>query len=124
MSRVTLSSAADIRIGGDTLALDPPVRAHILTEARALQARYPLTSLRLQIRVSGELDPLHGHRVRCELAAEGDGRRKIMVRDARKNALDAISGAFATAKRQLRGSGARSIGRAPLRPPLPHTAGT
>jgi ribosome-associated translation inhibitor RaiA len=109
MRRENQSKSADTRISGDTLALDPAVREHIYTEAEGLRQRFPMAPVKLNVRVGEEFDPARGHRVRCQLVVEVPGRPQIMVRDAQKDVIAAISGAFSAARRQLRRTGARSI---------------
>jgi ribosome-associated translation inhibitor RaiA len=106
----TSPSCPAIHISGDTLALDPKIRNHITAEAQRLQQRYPSTSVALRIGISEEFDPALGHRVRCELAADLPGRRQLMVREAQKEALVAISGVFAGARKQLRRLVSRTLG--------------
>ncbi len=101
-----------IHISGDTLALDPQIRNHITAEAERLQQRYPTTPVALRIGISEEFDPARGHRVRCELAADLPGRRQLMVREAQKEALAAVSGVFAGARKQLRRLACRTLGPA------------
>jgi ribosome-associated translation inhibitor RaiA len=54
------------------------------------------------VKIAEEFDQRHGHRVRCELVATTDARQQVVVREAQKDPLAAIAGAFASAKRQLR----------------------
>lgn len=91
-----------VRISGDLLALDPVIREQINTEAEKLQKRYPTTPVVLRIGISEEFDQARGHRIRCELAADLPGRRRLMVREAQKEAVAAIAAAFAAAKKQIR----------------------
>jgi ribosome-associated translation inhibitor RaiA len=91
-----------VHISGDTLALDQRVRDQVLSEATQLQQRHPEETLGLRIRIMEEFDNLHGHRVRCEVIATLRERRQVIVREARKQAAEAIAHAFASAKRQLR----------------------
>jgi ribosome-associated translation inhibitor RaiA len=91
-----------IKIGGDTLALDGEIRRHIETEAAKLAARFPGEDLDARAIIQEEFDPLHGHRVRCELSAKMPHGRQIVVRDARKTAREAIDEVFGLARRNLR----------------------
>lgn len=91
-----------LNISGDTLALDKGVRERLQTEAAGLRQRYPDLPLDLRVRIAEEFDQLHGHRVRCELVASAGKGRQIVVREAQKDPMAAIAGAFASAKRQLR----------------------
>lgn len=93
-----------IQIGGDTLALDRDIRTHIETEAAKLAARFPGEDLDARATIQEEFDPLHGHRVRCELSAKFAHGRQIVVRDACKTAKDAINQVFGVAHRNLRRS--------------------
>ncbi|NCA90014.1 MAG: Fis family transcriptional regulator [Gammaproteobacteria bacterium] len=105
-----------IHISGDTLALDPKIRHYITAEAERLQQRYSSAGVALRIGISEEFDPARGHRVRCELDARLPGRHQLMVREAHKEALTAISSVFAGARKQLRRLATRSLGDA-LSPP-------
>ena len=109
MNPISTSRPA-IHISGDTLALDPQIRNYITAEAERLQQRYPSTPVALRIGISEEFDPARGHRVRCELAADLPGRRQLMVREAQKEALAAVSGVFAGARKQLRRLACRTMG--------------
>ncbi len=91
-----------ISIGGDTLALDGDIRRHIETEVAKLAARFPGEDLEARATIQEEFDPLHGHRVRCELSAKIAHGRQIVVRDARKTAKEAIDEVFGLARRNLR----------------------
>lgn len=91
-----------IKIGGDTLALDKDIRRQIESQAAQLAARFPGEDIEARAVIQEEFDPIHGHRVRCELGAKLARGRQIVVRDARKTAPEAISAAFATARRNLR----------------------
>jgi ribosome-associated translation inhibitor RaiA len=91
-----------IRIGGDTLALDADIRRQIETEVAKLAARFPGENLEARATIQEEFDPLHGHRVRCELSAKIAHGRQIVVRDARKTAKEAIDEVFGLARRNLR----------------------
>ena len=106
-----------IHISGDTLALDPKIRHFITAEAERLQQRYSFAGVALRIGISEEFDPARGHRVRCELDARLPGRHQFMVREAHKEALTAISCAFAGARKQLRRLATRGLG-AVLHPPV------
>jgi ribosome-associated translation inhibitor RaiA len=110
--RPELNSRPVIRIRGDTLALDPKIRHHITAEAERLQQRYPHTQLALRIGISEEFDPARGHRVRCELDAKLSDRHQFVIREAHKEALTAITGVFANARKQLRRLAARTLGDA------------
>lgn len=96
------SRSRTVHISGDTLALDKAVRDRVEGEAAALQQRHPDVELELRVRIAEELDQIHGHRVRCELVATAGNRRQVVVREAQKDAMAAIAGAFGSAKRQLR----------------------
>lgn len=96
------SPPSPLHISGDTLALDRALRARLQAEASSLQDRYPDTPIRLSVKIAEEFDQRHGHRVRCELVATTDARQQVVVREAQKDPLAAIAGAFASAKRQLR----------------------
>ncbi len=109
--------APAIHISGDTLALDPKIRHFITAEAERLQQRYSFAGVALRIGISEEFDPARGHRVRCELDARLPGRHQFMVREAHKEALTAISCAFAGARKQLRRLATRGLG-AVLHPPV------
>ncbi len=103
-----------IKIGGDTLALDGDIRRHIETEVAKLAARFPGEDLEARATIQEEFDPLHGHRVRCELSAKIAHGRQIVVRDARKTAKEAIDEVFGLARRNLRRARRRiSIPRKP-----------
>jgi ribosome-associated translation inhibitor RaiA len=91
-----------IKIGGDTLALDGEIRRHIEAEVAKLAARFPGENLEARATIQEEFDPLHGHRVRCELSAKIAHGRQIVVRDARKTAREAIDEVFGLARRNLR----------------------
>ncbi|NCA71618.1 MAG: Fis family transcriptional regulator [Sphingobacteriia bacterium] len=108
-----------IKIGGDTLALDPDIRHQIETEAAKLAARFPEADIETQATIQEEFDPLHGHRIRCELSTKLAHGPQVIIRDARKNAQEAITQAFTAARRNLR----RARGKPPLtRPPALQTA--
>lgn len=96
------SPSTSLHISGDTLALDQALRARLQAEANNLQGRYPDLPIQLRVKIAEEFDQRHGHRVRCELVAAAGERRQVIVREAHKEALAAIAGAFASAKRQLR----------------------
>jgi ribosome-associated translation inhibitor RaiA len=91
-----------IKISGDTLALDNAIRRQIESEAQKLALRFPDENIDALARISAEFDPLHGHRVRCELSANLGQGRQIVVRDARKDPSEAISEVFGTALRNVR----------------------
>jgi ribosome-associated translation inhibitor RaiA len=91
-----------IQISGDTLALDAAIRRQIESEADKLAQRFPGERITARARIGEELDPLHGHRVRCELRADLGRGRQLLVREARKDAFEAIREAFGTARRNLR----------------------
>ena len=91
-----------IKISGDTLALDKAIRRQIESEAQKLALRFPEEQIETRARINEEFDPLHGHRVRCELRADLGHGRQLVVRDARKDPAEAIREVFATAKRNLR----------------------
>ena len=112
-----IKPAPAIHISGDTLALDPKIRHLITAEAERLQQRYSFAGVALRIGISEEFDPARGHRVRCELDAKLPGRHQFMVREAHKEALTAISCAFAGARKQLRRLATRGLG-AVLHPPV------
>jgi ribosome-associated translation inhibitor RaiA len=96
------TASPQLRISGDMLALDPRVREQIEKEAERLGKRYPATAPTLRVEIGELFDPGRGHRVRCELTIALPGRRELLIREVQKGALDAISGAFAAARRQLR----------------------
>ncbi|HYN77782.1 MAG TPA: HPF/RaiA family ribosome-associated protein [Lamprocystis sp. (in: g-proteobacteria)] len=91
-----------IKISGDTLALDKAIRRQIESEAQKLAERFPDEDIDALASISEEFDPLHGHRIRCELRANLGQGRQIIVRDARKDPAEAISGVFSTAMRNVR----------------------
>ncbi|MBK1645388.1 Fis family transcriptional regulator [Thiocapsa imhoffii] len=91
-----------IKIGGDTLALDRDIRRLIEAEAAKLAARFPGDELEANATIQEEFDPLHGHRVRCELAAKLTHGRPVIVRGAHKTASEAINEVFNLARRNLR----------------------
>ncbi|MGE5154311.1 MAG: HPF/RaiA family ribosome-associated protein [Bdellovibrio bacteriovorus] len=91
-----------ITISGDTLALDKAIRRQIESEAQRLAERFPEERIEARARINEEFDPLHGHRVRCELRADLGRGRQLVVRDARKDAAEAIREVFGTARRNLR----------------------
>jgi ribosome-associated translation inhibitor RaiA len=91
-----------IKIGGDTLALDAEIRRHIENEAEKLAARFPGEQIDARATIQEEFDPLHGHRVRCELSAKIGQGHQVVIRDARKTAHEAINEAFGAARRNLR----------------------
>jgi ribosome-associated translation inhibitor RaiA len=113
-----------IKIGGDTLALDREIRRHIETEAAKLAARFPGEELETRATIQEEFDPLHGHRVRCELSAKIAHGRQIVVRDARKTAREAIDEVFGLARRNMRRVRRQiDIPRAPMQPAIGAGAG-
>lgn len=91
-----------IHISGDTLALDKAIRRQIEHEAQKLAERFPGASIDARAKICEEFDPLHGHRVRCELRADLGRGHQLVVRDARKDAFEAIKEVFGTAKRNVR----------------------
>jgi|GEM_PF-4347095 len=91
-----------IRISGDMLALDVSIRSIIEQQAKRLAARFPGRDIHTEARILEEFDPVRGHRVRCELRIELAGRRQIVIREARKEAIEAVSAAFASVKIRLR----------------------
>ena len=91
-----------IKISGDTLALDRKICRQIEQEAKKLALRFPEECIDALARINEEFDPLHGHRVRCELRANLGQGRQLVVRDARKDAAEAITEVFGAAKRSLR----------------------
>jgi ribosome-associated translation inhibitor RaiA len=113
-----------IKIGGDTLALDGEIRRHIEAEAAKLAARFPGEDLETRAIIQEEFDPLHGHRVRCELSAKIAQGRQIIVRDARKTAKEAINEVFMLAHRNMRRMRRQiHIPRAPIQPAIAAGAG-
>lgn len=91
-----------IQISGDTLALDQAIRRQIEAEAQKLAERFPDERIDAKARINEEFDPLHGHRVRCELRADLGRGRQLIVRDARKDPAEAIREVFTTARRNVR----------------------
>lgn len=91
-----------IKISGDTLALDKAIRRQIESEAQKLAQRFPDEQIDALARINEEFDPLHGHRIRCELRANLGQGRQLVIREARKDAAEAITEAFSGAKRSLR----------------------
>jgi ribosome-associated translation inhibitor RaiA len=91
-----------ITISGDTLALDKAIRRQIESEAQRLAERFPEERIEARARINEEFDPLHGHRVRCELRADLGRGRQLVVRDARKDAAEAIREVFGAARRNVR----------------------
>jgi ribosome-associated translation inhibitor RaiA len=91
-----------IQISGDTLALDKSIRRQIETEAQKLAERFPDERIETRARINEEFDPLHGHRVRCELRADLGRGRQLVVRDARKDPAEAIREVFVSARRNVR----------------------
>ena len=91
-----------LKIGGDLLALDALIRRQIEAEARKFVDRFPSEPIEAQVTIQEEFDPVHGHRVRCELSAKLGAGRQVVVRDARKVAAEAISEVFSAARRNVR----------------------
>ena len=91
-----------IKISGDTLALDKAICRQIENEAKKLALRFPDEQIDALARINEEFDPLYGHRVRCELRANLGQGRQLLVRDARKDAAEAITEVFGAAKRSMR----------------------
>lgn len=91
-----------ITISGDTLALDKAIRRQIESEAQRFAERFPEERIEARARINEEFDPLHGHRVRCELRADLGRGRQIVIREARKDAAEAIREAFGAARRSVR----------------------
>jgi ribosome-associated translation inhibitor RaiA len=108
------TASANLKITGDTLALDPHVREQVLAEATRLQGRHPEEHLGLQVRIMEEFDQINGHRTRCEIALSMRDRRQLFVREANKQSDQAIAQAFGTAHRQLRRLRHRAFSRPPL----------
>jgi hypothetical protein len=84
------------------LALDASIRSIIEGQAERLAARFPDREIRTEARILEEFDPIRGHRVRCELRIDLPDRRQIVVREAKREAAEAVTAAFAAAKPQLR----------------------
>jgi len=91
-----------IAISGDTLALDKAIRRQIESEAQRLAERFPDERIETRARIGEEFDPLHGHRVRCELRADLGHGRQLVIREARKDAAEAIREVFLVARRNIR----------------------
>ncbi|AHF02947.1 Sigma 54 modulation protein / S30EA ribosomal protein [Marichromatium purpuratum 984] len=91
-----------IKIGGDTLALDADIRRQIESEAKKLEDRFTDERIETQATIKEEFDRLHGHRVRCELRIKLAQGRQLVVRDASKTAVEAITGVFGAARRSVR----------------------
>ena len=91
-----------ITISGDTLALDKAIRRQIESEAQRLAERFPEERIETRARISEEFDPLHGHRVRCELRADLGHGRQLVIREAHKDAAEAIREVFLVARRNVR----------------------
>jgi ribosome-associated translation inhibitor RaiA len=91
-----------IHISGDTLALDKAIRRQIETEAKKLADWFPDEPIDARARINEEFDPLHGHRVRCELRADLGRGRQLLVREARKDPKEAIAEVFGAARRNAR----------------------
>ena len=109
MAKTQTIAPLNLHIGGDLLAMDRGLRRLIETEARALKARFPSQNIQLRVRIAAEFDPARGHQVRCEIDAAPAERRQVVVREFRKEARDAITQAFASAKTQLQRLRRRSI---------------
>ncbi|KAA6184326.1 HPF/RaiA family ribosome-associated protein [Thiohalocapsa marina] len=112
-----------VRISGDMLALDRKIKKRINQLAAALEARFPNQPLEIQARISEEFDQLHGHRVRCELLTVAQERQQVIVREARKQAEEAIDAAFAGLKTKLRRLRTRDLGKQ-LKQTMLHATGT
>lgn len=108
-----------VQITGDTLALDADIRRQIESEAENLAAHVPGGPVVTRARICEEFDPVHGHRVRCELLADLRGRQ-VVVREARKDAAEAISKVFEAALRSARRV-RRRLAANPI--PTPHAVG-
>lgn len=91
-----------IRISGDLLALDASIRSIIEQQAQRLAARFPERGLRTEAKILEEFDPVRGHRIRCELKLDFPGGRQVVVREARREATEAVLAAFAAVKVQVR----------------------
>ncbi len=91
-----------MKIGGDTLALDADVRRQIESEMRKLADRFPNDQMDAQVTIQEDFDPVHGHRVRCELSARLASGHQMVVREARKTAGEAIVQVFTAARRSVR----------------------
>lgn len=91
-----------ITISGDTLALDKAIRRQIEAEAQQLAERFPGERIEARARINEEFDPRHGHRVRCELRADLGQGHQLVVREARKDAAEAIREVFGAARRGVR----------------------
>jgi hypothetical protein len=109
MAKTQSTTTLNLHIGGDMLAMDRGLRRLIETEARALEARFPSQNIQLRVRIAEEFDPARGHQVRCEIDAAPAERRQVVVREFRKEAREAITQAFASAKTQLQRLRRRSI---------------
>ena len=106
-----------VRISGDTLALDKQLRRLIEQQTAAIRQRFPNRTVEVAARIAEEFDPLHGHRVRCELVAAADGQQ-IVLREAHKKPEDAIKAAFAGLKSQLRRLRLKHLGKLMTAPDL------
>lgn len=106
-----------VQLQGDFLALDPAIRAQVQAEAAQLQSRYASEPLGFRVRIQEELDPVHGHRVLCEVVPTLADGRQVMVRERRKKAPEAVSAVFASLRMQLR----RVLRRMPREPGAPVT---
>lgn len=107
-----------VRISGDTLALDKRLRWLIESQTAAIQQSFPNLGVVLQARIAEEFDPLHGHRVRCELIVTAGERQQIILREAQKKPEDAIKAAFAGLKSQLRRLRFKQLGKLMAAPDL------
>jgi ribosome-associated translation inhibitor RaiA len=112
-----------MKIGGDTLALDADIRRQIESEAQTFAARFPDGQIDARITIQEEFDPLHGHRVRCELSARIGAGRQVVVREAHKTAGEAIREVFNVAGRNVRRLRRQHIlSLIPAPPPVMRTA--
>lgn len=100
-----------ITISGDTLALDKAIRRQIENEAQRLAERFPDERIETRARITEEFDPIHGHRIRCELRADLGRGRQLVIREARKDAAEAIHEVFVAARRNLRQLRRRVMGQ-------------
>lgn len=91
-----------IKVSGDTLALDADIRRQIELEAKKLADRFPNEQIDAHVTIQEEFDPVHGHRVRCELSAKLGSGRQVVVRDARKSPAESIREVFVAARRSVR----------------------
>ena len=110
-----------MKIGGDTLALDADIRRQIESETVKFAARFPDGQIDAHVTIQEEFDPLHGHRVRCELSAKVGFGHQVLVRDARKTAGEAIREVFNAAGRNVRRLRRQHIlSLVPTPPPVAH----